>query len=99
VRLTPPQLLNAETLAKVRESIEALDFMPSARGRQLRGVRTRLVGVSCRTLANPVFAESLQGIDEAASASDYRLNADDYAYDTRVSAARSKPCANNAWMA
>ena len=55
--LNAPQLLNAETLAKVRESIETLDFMPSARGRQLRGVRTRLVGVVVPTLANPVFAE------------------------------------------
>jgi DNA-binding LacI/PurR family transcriptional regulator len=71
--INAPELLNARTLAKVRESIEALDFMPSARGRQLRGVRTRLIGVIVPTLANPVFAESLQGIDEAASASDYRL--------------------------
>src|SRR5471032_3367760 len=80
--LNAPQLLNAETLAKVRESIEALDFMPSARGRQLRGVRTRLVGVVVPTLANPVFAESLQGIDEAASASDYRLMLMTTAYDS-----------------
>ena len=71
--INAPELLNAQTLAKVRESIEALDFMPSPRGRQLRGVRTRLIGVIVPTLANPVFAESLQGIDEAASASDYRL--------------------------
>ena len=80
--LNTPELLNAETLAKVRESIEALDFMPSARGRQLRGVRTRLVGVVVPTLANPVFAESLQGIDEAASASGYRLMLMTTAYDS-----------------
>jgi DNA-binding LacI/PurR family transcriptional regulator len=80
--LNTPGLLNAETLAKVRGSIEALDFMPSARGRQLRGVRTRLVGVVVPTLANPVFAESLQGIDEAASASDYRLMLMTTAYDS-----------------
>jgi DNA-binding LacI/PurR family transcriptional regulator len=80
--LNTPELLNSETLAKVRGSIEALDFMPSARGRQLRGVRTRLVGVVVPTLANPVFAESLQGIDEAASASDYRLMLMTTAYDS-----------------
>jgi DNA-binding LacI/PurR family transcriptional regulator len=80
--LNAPQLLNTETLAKVRESIEVLDFMPSARGRQLRGVHTRLVGVILPTLANPVFVESLQGIDEAASASDYRLMLMTTAYDS-----------------
>jgi DNA-binding LacI/PurR family transcriptional regulator len=80
--LNAPQLLTTETLAKVRESIEVLDFMPSARGRQLRGVHTRLVGVILPTLANPVFVESLQGIDEAASASDYRLMLMTTAYDS-----------------
>jgi len=79
--LNAPQLLTTQTLARVRESIEALDFMPSARGRQLRGVHTRLVGVILPTLANPVFTESLQGIDEAASAIDYRLMLMTTAYD------------------
>ncbi len=80
--LNAPHLLNAETLARVRHSIEALDFMPSARGRQLRGTRTRLIGVIVPTLINPVFAESLQGIDEAASLDDYRLMLMTTGYDS-----------------
>lgn len=77
-----PHLLNAETLARVRDSIDVLAFMPSARGRQLRGVPTRLIGVIVPTLANPVFAESLQGIDEAASGDDYRLMLMTTGYDS-----------------
>jgi len=80
--LNAPHLLNAETLARVRESIDALDFMPSARGRQLRNTRTGLIGVIVPTLINPVFAESLQGIDEAACPADYRLMLMTTGYDT-----------------
>lgn len=80
--INAPHRVNAETLARVRESIQALDFTPSALGRQLRGERTRLIGVIVPTLANPVFAESLQGADEAASADGYRLMLMTTEYDT-----------------
>jgi len=71
--INAPHTVNPVTLDKVRQSIEALDFRPSALGRQLRRERTRLIGVVLPTLANPVFAECLQGIDELASAQGYRL--------------------------
>ena len=45
-------------------------------------MRTRLVGVVLPTLANPVFAECLQGIDEAADADGYRLILMTTQYDT-----------------
>ncbi|WP_042301130.1 LacI family DNA-binding transcriptional regulator [Paraburkholderia kururiensis] len=71
--INAPRTVNPVTLEKVREAIAALNFRPSPLGRQLRGERTRLVGVVLPTLANPVFAECLQGIDELASAQGYRL--------------------------
>lgn len=71
--INAPQTVNPVTLAKVREAIDALKFRPSPLGRQLRGERTRLIGVVLPTLANPVFAECLQGIDELASAQGFRL--------------------------
>jgi DNA-binding LacI/PurR family transcriptional regulator len=71
--INAPHTVNPITLDKVRQSIDALNFRPSPLGRQLRGERTRLVGVVLPTLANPVFAECLQGIDDLASAQGYRL--------------------------
>ncbi|RFU46472.1 LacI family DNA-binding transcriptional regulator [Paraburkholderia sp. DHOC27] len=71
--INAPHTVNPATLEKVRQSIDALDFRPSVFGRQLRGERTRLIGVVLPTIANPVFAESLQGIDDLASAHGYRL--------------------------
>lgn len=71
--INAPATVSAVTLEKVRAAIEVLQFRPSALGRQLRAERTGLIGVVLPTLANPVFAESLQGIDDEASAAGYRL--------------------------
>jgi len=71
--INAPHTVNPVTLDKVRQSIDALRFRPNPLGRQLRGERTRLIGVIVPTLANPVFAECLQGIDELAAAHGYRL--------------------------
>ncbi|MFC5427586.1 substrate-binding domain-containing protein [Paraburkholderia denitrificans] len=71
--INAPHTVNPVTLAKVREAIQALKFHPSPLGRQLRGERTRLIGIVLPTLANPVFAECLQGIDELAAEQGFRL--------------------------
>jgi DNA-binding LacI/PurR family transcriptional regulator len=71
--INAPHTVNPVTLEKIRAAIDALQFRPSPLGRQLRGERTRLIGVVLPTLANPVFAECLQGIDELAAAQGYRL--------------------------
>jgi DNA-binding LacI/PurR family transcriptional regulator len=81
--LNAPHTVNARTLARVRASIDVLAFRPSALGRQLRAERTGLAGVVVPTLANPVFADSLQGIDEAAAANGYRLMLMTTEYDAR----------------
>src|SRR5260370_1373486 len=71
--INAPHTVNPVTLEKIRAAIDALQFRPSPLGRQLRGERTRLIGVVLPTLANPVFAECLQGIDELAASQGYRL--------------------------
>ena len=71
--MNAPHTVSPATLAKVRAAIEALQFRPNALGRQLRAERTKLIGVVVPTLANPVFAESLQGIDDEASEAGYRV--------------------------
>ncbi|WP_347328071.1 LacI family DNA-binding transcriptional regulator, partial [Ralstonia pseudosolanacearum] len=68
-----PERVSPETLARVQAAMDALQYRPNALGRQLRAVRTGLVGVVLPSLANPVFAECLQGIDEAAAASGQRV--------------------------
>ena len=71
--INAPHTVNPITLARVREAIDALKFRPNPLGRQLRGERTRLIGVVLPTLANPVFAECLLGLDELAAAQGFRL--------------------------
>jgi DNA-binding LacI/PurR family transcriptional regulator len=71
--INAPHTVSPVTLDKVRQSIDALKFRPNPLGRQLRGERTRLIGIVLPTLANPVFADCLQGIDELAAAQGYRL--------------------------
>ncbi|TXD91624.1 LacI family DNA-binding transcriptional regulator, partial [Ralstonia pseudosolanacearum] len=76
-----PERVSPETLARVQAAMDALQYRPNALGRQLRAVRTGLVGVVLPSLANPVFAECLQGIDEAAAASGQRVMLMTTAYD------------------
>ncbi len=71
--INAPHTVSPIALEKVRAAIEVLQFRPNALGRQLRTERTGLIGVILPTLANPVFAESLQGIDDEASEAGYRL--------------------------
>jgi DNA-binding LacI/PurR family transcriptional regulator len=71
--INAPHTVNPLTLAKIQAAIAALKFQPNALGRQLRAEHTGLIGIVLPTLANPVFAETLQGIDEAAGAAGYRL--------------------------
>jgi len=71
--MNAPHTVSPVTLAKVRAAIDALQFRPNSLGRQLRAERTGLIGVVVPTLSNPVFAESLQGIDDEASNAGYRV--------------------------
>ncbi|MDN7429468.1 LacI family transcriptional regulator [Burkholderia sp. AU16741] len=71
--INAPHTVSPATLQTIRSAIDALQFRPSPLGRQLRGERTRLVGVVVPTLSNPVFADCLQGIDELATAAGFKL--------------------------
>ncbi|GGF19079.1 LacI family transcriptional regulator [Aliidongia dinghuensis] len=55
-----------ETAAKVRAAVERLGFRANRTGRELRAGISRTVGVLVPSLDNPVFAESVTGIQEAA---------------------------------
>lgn len=47
---------SAETVARVRAAIEALDYRPSSAGRSLRRRQSRLVAVLAANMANPTMA-------------------------------------------
>lgn len=76
-----PERVSAATLARVQAAMDALQYRPNALGRQLRAERTGLLGVVLPSLANPVFAECMQGIEEAASVTGQRVMLMTTAYD------------------
>ncbi|GAB7535228.1 substrate-binding domain-containing protein [Burkholderia sp. 3C] len=80
--INAPHTVSPGTLATIRAAIDTLQFRPNPLGRQLRSERTQLVGVMLPTLANPVFAECLQGLDELASQAGFKLIVMSTEYDT-----------------
>ena len=71
--LNSPEKLDPATLETVHAAIQATGYRPSALGRMLRAGQSRVIGVVIPTIANPVFGETLQGIDECATQAGYRL--------------------------
>ena len=63
--------------AEVRERVEMaareLGFSFSALGRALQGGRSMTIGCLVPSLANPVFAEAVQGVQETLKGTGYQL--------------------------
>jgi LacI family transcriptional regulator, repressor for deo operon, udp, cdd, tsx, nupC, and nupG len=66
-KVTPATRLHVEQVA------QALGYLPNASARTLRTQRSRVIGVVLPTLLNPVFAECLQGIAQAAVGAGYAI--------------------------
>ncbi|WP_339861421.1 LacI family DNA-binding transcriptional regulator [Thalassospira alkalitolerans] len=58
----------AKTAEIVNTAMRYLNYRPNINGRRLKMTQTRTVGVLVPTLANPVFATSVQGIEQEANA-------------------------------
>ena len=58
---------------RVQTAARELGYQPNSSARSLRTQRTRALGVVLPTLLNPVFAECLQGIAQAAMAGGYSI--------------------------
>ena len=71
--LNEPAKVKPSTRDRVLTAVETLSFRPNLLGRQLRSVRTKLIGVVLPDVFNPVFGECMQGIEESAAASGYRV--------------------------
>ena len=61
------------TLKKVQAAAEDLGFSFNALGRALRNSRTLTIGCLVPSLANPVFADAVHGIQQALQSSGYQL--------------------------
>ncbi|MFZ9665060.1 MAG: LacI family DNA-binding transcriptional regulator [Limnohabitans sp.] len=68
-----PHQVSAATRNKVLSKAKALGYVPNASARTLRTRRSRVLGVLMPTLTNPVFAECLEGVAEAAHAAGYAI--------------------------
>jgi len=70
-----------ETARRVQAAVEALGFRANRTGRELRAGTSRTVGVLVPSLANPVFAESVSGIQDAAREAGWSVLIASSAYD------------------
>lgn len=61
------------TAERVERAIATLGFRPHGIGRSLKTARTRTLGVMMPSLANPVFAEAVTGMETAAKEAGYTL--------------------------
>jgi LacI family repressor for deo operon, udp, cdd, tsx, nupC, and nupG len=68
-----PDKVNADTRARVLHTSQLLGYLPNASARSLRTQRSRVIGVVLPTLLNPVFAECLDGLAQAANAAGYAM--------------------------
>lgn len=68
-----PGKVSPDVRARVLAAALALGYRPDSSARSLRTRRSRTLGVMLPTLANPVFADCLQGIAEAAGARGYAI--------------------------
>ncbi|MEK9844991.1 LacI family DNA-binding transcriptional regulator [Thalassospira sp.] len=64
--INSPDEVPTETVDRVRAAMRYLNYRPNINGRRLKMAQTRSVGVLVPTMANPVFATSVQGIEQAA---------------------------------
>lgn len=69
---------------RVLEAAEALGFQFNEFGRSLKSQRSRTIGVLIPTLNNPVFADAVQGIQEAAATAGYGVILTSANYDSDV---------------
>jgi DNA-binding LacI/PurR family transcriptional regulator len=68
-----PEKVNAQTRAHVLQVAQVMGYLPNASARSLRMQRSKVLGVVLPTLLNPVFAECLEGIAQAANQAGYAI--------------------------
>lgn len=78
--LRQPEKVAEATRARVRLAIEQMGYIPDLAARSLASRRTGFVAVLVPTIANPVFAATVQGVADALHAEGLQLLLGDYGY-------------------
>ncbi len=71
--IAQPDLLSAETLARVRASAQRLGYLPDGAARALASGRSMTIGAIVPTLDSAIFARALQSMQATLAQSDYLL--------------------------
>ncbi|WP_142846691.1 LacI family DNA-binding transcriptional regulator [Telmatospirillum sp. J64-1] len=71
--LNGSKAVRTETAERIHQAIEILGFRPNIVGRSLKTSRTMMLGVVIPSLANPVFADTVSGIETETRQEGYTL--------------------------
>ena len=71
--LNRPEVVAADTLARVQATIKDLGFVPNGFARHLRSGNSRTLGLIVPDVSNPFFTEVARGVEDAASKRDYAV--------------------------
>lgn len=71
--LSRPEKVLPTTRARIEQAAATLGYVPNAAARTLKTQRTGKILVTVPDIANPFFAQILQGAEEAAQAADYAV--------------------------
>ena len=66
-------LIAAGTVERIRQIASELGYYPSAAARSLKTNRSQVLGVFVSHIADPIFSEIIQGIDEVAQQRGFSL--------------------------
>lgn len=67
------KLISDVTALRIRQAAVKLGYQPSAAARSLKTNRSQVLGVVVSSLADPFFSEIVQGVEDIAQESGYRL--------------------------
>lgn len=84
--ISQPELLSAETLAKVRRAAEKLGYRPDAAARALASGRSMTIGAVMPTLDNAIFAKALQAMQRVLAGEGYQLLVASHDYNAAAEA-------------
>lgn len=82
--LTSPSLVREDTLARVRDAIDALGYVPDASARTLASGRSHTIAAVVPTLDNAIFSHAIQGMQEVLAAAGYQLLLGSHNYDSNT---------------
>ena len=79
--ISKPHSVKEETMARVLQAIQELDYQPNILARQLRTLETKTVIVVVPDISNPFFSKVLRGIEHVAILNGYQVLLGDVSKD------------------